>query len=158
MIIRNSCIVFPVPWMIKLKNENSTWIRDVQLLCELSKQSSLWIRFKESTSVGHYLFIIQHQIIFIIFHSLMYFHFILYLFFLYLFSIFNILISFLFVFFSGDFYLIMTSLQIQIENVCNSWWDRRHAQHQILELRILQVILTLRRFQDWLLHDLMNIN
>ena len=37
LIIRNICIVFPVPWMIKLKNENSTWIRDVQLLCKLSK-------------------------------------------------------------------------------------------------------------------------
>ena len=54
-------------WNWKTKLSNSTWIRDVHLLCKLSTQSSRWIWFNESRSVGHFLFIIQHQIIFIIF-------------------------------------------------------------------------------------------
>ena len=58
-------------------------IRDVQLLCQLSIQSSRWIWFNESRSVGHFLFIIQHQIIFIIFYSLRYLHLIFYLFSIY---------------------------------------------------------------------------
>ena len=52
-------------WNWKQKLSYSTWIRDVQLLCKLSIQSSLWIWFNESRSLGHFLFIIQHQIIFI---------------------------------------------------------------------------------------------
>ena len=69
----------------KTKLSNYTWIRDVQLLCKLSIQSSRWIWFNESRSVGHFLFIIHHHIIFIIFYSLRYLHLILYLFSIYYF-------------------------------------------------------------------------
>ena len=80
-------------WYWKTKLSNYTWIRDIHLLCKLSIQSSLWIWFNESRSVSHFLFIIQHQIIFIIFYSLGYLHLILYLFFFYLFT-FSIFILF----------------------------------------------------------------
>ena len=157
-------------WYRKTKLSNYTWIRDVQLLCKLSIQSSRWIWFNESSSVGHFLFIIQHQIIFIIFYSLRYLHLIFYLlstyfFFIILFLVFSfhffVLFIYLYLFyfiFFGDFFLILTSVKIEIENIWNSSWERKHAQRQLLELHILQVILTLRRFQDWLLHDLMNID
>ena len=98
-------------WNWKTKLTNYTWIRDVQLLCKLSLQSSLWIWFNESRSVGHFLFIIQHQIIFIIFYSLRYLHLILYLFSIYFLLIFSIFISFfcfyLYIFISFLFYFFL---------------------------------------------------
>ena len=95
----------------KTKLSYSTWIRDVHLLCKLSIQSSRWIWFDESRSVGHFLFIIQHQIIFIIFYSLRYLHMILYLLSIYFFFIFLFLV-FLFHFFVliYFFYLLFISL------------------------------------------------
>ena len=81
-------------WNWKQKLSNSTWIRDIQLLCKLSIQSSRWIWFNESRSVGHFLFIIQHQIIFIIFYSIRYLHLTFYLFSIYFLLIFSIFISF----------------------------------------------------------------
>ena len=98
-------------WNWKTKLSNYTWIRDVQLLCKFSIQSSRWIWFNESRSVGHFLFIIQHQIIFLIFNSLGYFQLIFYLFFKYYF-IFSIFISFfcllyaLLIYFRIDYFMI----------------------------------------------------
>ena len=41
-------------WNWKTKLPYSTWLRDVHLLCKLSIQSSLWIWFDESRSLGHF--------------------------------------------------------------------------------------------------------
>ena len=109
MIIRNIEIVSFSQchgrWNWKSKLPYSTWIRDRQLLCKLSIQSSRWIWFDESRSVGHFLFIIQHQIIFLIFDSPRYLHMILYLLSIYFFFIFLFLV-FLFHFFVSIYLFI----------------------------------------------------
>ena len=91
-------------WNWKTKLPYSTWIRDIQLLCQLSIQSGLWIWFNESRSVGHFSFTIQHQIIFIILYSRRYLHLIFYFIFLELVFLFHFLVLFIHIYIY--FYLI----------------------------------------------------